>query len=441
MLLPSRAGRVLATITLTLLAALVAVASAIAAEKAIWGPTTLPNGSSAFELYSELGVDSLQLSVSWANVAPTRPAAPTDRADPAYRWPPEIAAAAAEAAKHRVRLALLVSGTPPWANGGRSSIWAPDDAQDYANFLTAAARRYPNVRRWMIWGEPNKAERFQPNKVDDPVGPRAYARLLDAAYAALKGANPRNNVIGGMTWTGDTVKPPDFVRWMRLPNGRPPRLDWFGHNPFPFRFPDLRNPPFAGGFRDISDLDTLGREIDESYGRSRGNPVPLWLSEYTIQSERGSDVFATYVSAHDQARYLTAGFRLADDLGERSPDSAGCRCWTSHWHPAAPTGACSPTHSDARKPSGPCTALRASDTACGSGAAKAEHSEIRPGGSGIDRLRGGSGLDRIVAGSGNDRISARDGAKDTINCGTGRDRVTADRRDSVSRNCERVSRR
>ena len=43
--------------------------------------------------------------------------------------------------------------------------------------------------------------------------------------------------------------------------------------------------------------------------------MPLWLSEYTIQSDRGSRVFATYVSRAAQGRYLTAGFRLADALG------------------------------------------------------------------------------------------------------------------------------
>ena len=49
---------------------------------------------------------------------------------------------------------------------------------------------------------------------------------------------------------------------MRLPNGAPPRLDWFGHNPFPFRSPKL---PTAAGrgrdLRDISDIDTLCREV------------------------------------------------------------------------------------------------------------------------------------------------------------------------------------
>lgn len=63
------------------------------------------------------------------------------------------------------------------------------------------------------------------------------------------------------------------------------------------------------------------------------------------------------------------------------------------------------------------------------------------GNSGRDRISGGSGSDRISSGAGNDRISARDGRRDQINCGSGRDGVAADRSDRVARNCERVSRR
>ena len=291
--------------------ALAAPASASAAEKALWGPATLPDGSSAFGLYGELGIDTLQMSMSWADVAPVRPAAPTDPGDPAYRWPADVTAAAAEAAARGIRLALLVTFAPRWANGGRDPIHGPVDPQGFADFLTAVARRYPAVRRWMIWGEPNRDDRFQPTAKDDPAGPRAYARLLDAAYGALKAQSPANKVIGGNTWTSGTVMPPDFLRFMRLPDGRPPRLDWFGHNPFPFRKPDLGEPPLPGGFRDISDSDTLSREARRTYGRL----VPLWLSEYTIQSDRGSATFATFVSRAAQARYLSAGFRLADGMG------------------------------------------------------------------------------------------------------------------------------
>ncbi|MDQ3677410.1 MAG: hypothetical protein M3401_11510 [Actinomycetota bacterium] len=304
-----------------------------AAEKALWGPTTLPSGSSAFGLYSELGIDTLQLSVSWAAVAPSRPATASNPADPAYRWPPAIATAAAEADRHGIRLALLVTNAPPWANGGRAPIWAPGDPTDFADFLTASARRYPAVRRWMIWGEPNRDDRFQPNRKDDPAAPRAYASLLDAAYTALKRESPRNRVIGGMTWTSGTVTPRDFVRWMALRNGKRPRLDWFGHNPFPFRFPKLADGPLSG-FRDISDTDTFSREVRRAYKRT----VPLWLSEYAIQTGRGSDVFATFVSEREQARYLKAGYGIADDLGRRvaglgwlslldEPDAQGSANW------------------------------------------------------------------------------------------------------------------
>ena len=106
--------------------------------------------------------------------------------------------------------------------------------------------------------------------------------------------------------------PPDFLRWLRLPNGRRPRLDWFGHNPFPFRFPRLAEPPLRGRLsRHQRHRHVQPRRSRRAYGRR----VPLWLSEYTIQSDRGSDVFATFVSRAAQARYLTAGFRIADDLG------------------------------------------------------------------------------------------------------------------------------
>ena len=120
---------------------IVLVSPAHGAEKAIWGPATLPSGASAFGLYDELGIDTLQISLSWSDVAPTRPASPTDPSDPAYRWPANVTAAAAEAAAHRIRLSLLVAHSPPWANGGRDITYGPGDPADYADFLTAVARR------------------------------------------------------------------------------------------------------------------------------------------------------------------------------------------------------------------------------------------------------------------------------------------------------------
>jgi hypothetical protein len=71
------------------------------------------------------------------------------------------------------------------------------------------------------------------------------------------------------------------------------------------------------------------------------------------------------------------------------------------------------------------------------------------GGSGNDRILGqsgndtidaGKGANRVAGGTGNDRIEAVNLRKDRISCGKGRDRVRADRKDVVSRDCELVKR-
>jgi Ca2+-binding RTX toxin-like protein len=62
------------------------------------------------------------------------------------------------------------------------------------------------------------------------------------------------------------------------------------------------------------------------------------------------------------------------------------------------------------------------------------------GAEGPDSIAGGSGTDRMSGRGGNDSIRARDGVRDTVRCGAGRDSVSADRGDNVSRDCERVRR-
>lgn len=309
----------------TLAGAFAAPAAAEArTTKSIWGPVRLPSGASAFPVYRDLGVDVLQHGLFWSQVAPLRPARPTDPDDPAYRWPAEIDEAIRLGRRNGIELALLVNTAPPWANGGRSVEWAPSP-RAYAQFLIAASRKYPSVRKWMIWGEPNRAAVFQPLPPDSPVGPRRYARLLAAAYKALKARSRRNVVIGGMTFSFGEVRPRDFARWMRLPGGKPAPLDLYGHNPFTRRFPNLADHGYAGvpGARDIGDVDLFHRELGRLYrGRYpqfRRQGPRLWLSEFTISSDRSNRSFDFYVSRRDQARWLTAAYSIAG----RSPFVAG----------------------------------------------------------------------------------------------------------------------
>lgn len=281
------------------------------ALKMIWGPFTLPDGSSAFPVYRRLGVQVLELQLSWSATAPSRPADPGNPADPAYRWPASLDAAVGEAARSGVALAVMVKSTPAWANGGQGPSWAPDDPGDYAAFLTAASRHYPSIHDWMIWGEVTRPGNFNPMPADSPVGPRRYAILLDAAYGALKAVSPANIVIGGMTYTVGQVPIPDYLRWLRLPNGAPPRMDYYGHNPYSTRYPKLSEFPFSGEVRDINDLDTLDHELTRDYV-GHGPTPKLWLSEFSISSDSSNRAFDYYVSRRVQARWVTAAFKLAD---------------------------------------------------------------------------------------------------------------------------------
>ena len=60
------------------------------------------------------------------------------------------------------------------------------------------------------------------------------------------------------------------------------------------------------------------------------------------------------------------------------------------------------------------------------------------GNSGNDTIQANAGSDRVFGREGNDVIRVRDGVRDVVDCGSGRDNVAADRRD-VLRNCERTS--
>ena len=296
-------------------------APAQALEKGFWGPTQV-DGVSQFPIYEDLGVTIYQMSLRWDAVAATRPTDPTDPTDPAYTWPAEVDYALAQSRRHGMRVLLMLIGAPAWSNGGRSGEYAPDRPGDFAAFARAASRRYPSVRHWMIWGEPSRSNNFKP-LVKQPLGarltkamqraPRRYARLLDAAYGQLKAQRSSNLVIGGNTYVTGEVRPGAWMRSMRLPSGRPPRLDLYGHNPFGYRNPDLRNPPSAQGLVDFSDLGRFDREVQRTLGRPLRKRIKLFLSEFTVPTAPDIE-FNFHVSRATQAKWITSAFRVSRQL-------------------------------------------------------------------------------------------------------------------------------
>ncbi len=288
-------------------------------KKGIWGPEE-HNGESMFPVYRDLGAGVYSTILRWDGTAPERrPKDPTDPNDPAYVWPEYMDAQISEAAENGMTTLVMIVGAPSWANGGRDWMYTPDRPRDYAEFAAAVSRRYPSVRHWMVWGETNREPIYRPFTPAPSAAPtlnaaqrRApenYARLLDATYGALKAANPANIVIGANIYTGagaDAIRPYPWIRYMKLPGGRPPRMDMFGFNPTTLRKPNLDNPPSGNGLVEFSDLGRLAEVIDRNFP---GRRLPLFISEWGIASGKGFKK----VGLARQARWIRAGMRIAED--------------------------------------------------------------------------------------------------------------------------------
>jgi hypothetical protein len=292
----------------------VSPASALGFAKAIWGPG-FSNGTSNFPIYRQLRVSIYEDVLYWNQVAPTRPRHPTDPNDPAYQWPATLQQNINEAAAFHMQVAVQFYGTPAWASGGRSYGWSPLHASDFAAFAAATARRYPTVHLWMIWGEPNRQGHFEPIVRAKPyhrlnaaqqVAPRNYARVVDAAYAALKAVSRANLVIGGNTYTGGYVDTQQWIANMRLPNGRPPRMDLYGHNPFGFRPPTFAASASPFGEVQFADLPRLARWVDRYLGRG----MPLFISEWDIPTAPDQE-FPFWVNARVAAQWIARAMHEA----------------------------------------------------------------------------------------------------------------------------------
>lgn len=293
-----------------------------AAVKAVWGPGVV-SGVSRFPIYRDLDVRIYQDHLFWNAIGHRRPRRPTDPRDPAYRWPAEVDQAVAEARRYHIAVALQIIGAPAWANGGKPWNWAPRDPRDYADFAAAAARRYPSVRLWMVWGEPSRRTDFEPLEparhrsgplgVHERSAPHRYARILDAAYGALKGVSRANVVIGGMTYSTGEISAGQWIENMRLPDGRPPRLDMYGHNPFSYRDPSLSNPPSGEHNMDFSDLGRLSKLVDRCLGRPGNRHPKLFLSEWTVPTADDQE-FNFWVDPLVQARWIADSLRIGRQL-------------------------------------------------------------------------------------------------------------------------------
>jgi hypothetical protein len=225
-----------------------------------------------------LGVDVVRFTLRWDEIAKARPDEPRSSDDPDYRW--GRYALVLEGLQDRGIAALVtLYGTPRWANGGRSPNWAPTRGSDFADFATAAADRFPWVREWLIWNEPNQRRWLR------PASPRVYvSRLLNPAYAALHRQLFTVRVGGGVTAPRGNVGGVSPVRWIRGMRVARARLDAYAHHPYPLK-PRIDTPTSGDCLWwrcetiTMATLERLITEVRAAWGAKR-----IWLTEYGYQT-------------------------------------------------------------------------------------------------------------------------------------------------------------
>jgi outer membrane protein assembly factor BamB len=87
---------------------------------------------------------------------------------------------------HDMQIMLSVVRSPTWATAsGNDGL--PEEPEAFANFLGAMAERYAGVvSAYQVWNEPNLAH----ENGGTPATPAQYLALLEAAYPAVKAADP-----------------------------------------------------------------------------------------------------------------------------------------------------------------------------------------------------------------------------------------------------------
>jgi hypothetical protein len=266
----------------------------------------------------------IRTQVTWAQIAPTRPANGANPFDSSYERLSDVDELVRGAQRRGMEVLLTIYGTPSWANGGKGPNVAPTRMVDLTDFAQALASRYsgrhkgyPYVRFFSVWNEPNLNQFLRPqfDARGRSVGPAIYARIYRAAYAGIKAGNPKASVgIGETSARGhdrprgnvqDSHSPTRFAELVARAAGSSLRFAAWAVHPYPST---PSQPPTARVRKPNISLRQIGdfqKVVDKAFKR---RATPIWITEYSHETRPGEPRGVTYAK---QASYAAQALAIA----------------------------------------------------------------------------------------------------------------------------------
>jgi beta-xylosidase len=203
----------------------------------------------------------------------------------------------ADAARHHLRIELILGYAPPWA----MVLGQPDPAA-FAEFAAAAVDRYGRtVNTWEIWNEENMSWAWPTVSAD------AYGKLLQAAYSAIHAKQPAATVLmGGLGRAPDAATrsqtPYTFVSQL-LTAGYGASFDAVAFHPY--TFPDWPDEPVRAGEPEyqngMAEMVSV-QDLLAQYGLGRKR---FWVTEFGAPTGNiGNDV-----TPQTQADMITRAYK------------------------------------------------------------------------------------------------------------------------------------
>jgi polysaccharide biosynthesis protein PslG len=257
----------------------------------------------SYSLQAELGMQIRRFPVAWGDV---------ERAPGVWSWTRYDRDYRSMRASGLTPL-LVAVGAPCWAGPSAASCHGaspepPDPAHDreWAEYVRRLIQRYPDAAGLEVWNEPNIVPNFRPRP-----DPARYTQLLEAAYTAAKGVDPRMPVISaglfaspasGAYGVGDAT----FLAGMYAA-GAKGSMDGIGAHPYPITSTASGGSPSydIGAMQD--DIARL-RAVRDAAGASS---TPIWITEMGV-STQSAPGFPPGASESDQANDL---LKLVTEVG------------------------------------------------------------------------------------------------------------------------------